>query len=521
MDINTLQGFLSELSYKITRFKELVQDEIIPEIDIRMAEILDILSVMPERIFDIRDYVRFEIIPTLEIFWVELKEYLIELPGSLSEFQKQLTDKLLPYLDRIIRDTRIFFLELHSKIEMLSKISRKESLKIGRFIHENVRDFILVLPASVSYIKESIYEMIEEYGTEERVMYFQKSLDTWVEDSKPVFKTLFIRTKQFLLEIPAFFYRLREFIYLGGIQARKLLLENVEGSISDSNQQKAEITPRASVSLSSSISSPSLPSSNKFVPIIDKLNRMLEKALELDEARILRVFRGFLVFCRTKDQRFVLWIHEQNILGLLSQTTVVDTALLGTLLFASRIIPGGTLAARFAAQKIFKLPSETKNRVFIPSLHIVEYGRYNIMNEETLEKISGSLKSVKSISDEPIPSSISEETVNQPRLVIPPKSVLSYDFIRFVDRLEPKKSEMPQIPSLFEKITLHVEKLTLTQAFSFQVENQDEVQQFLDLLLKNGFEVRCINVEPYIIDDEEFDNINEQVIREKELEEVV
>ncbi|MFX0065210.1 MAG: hypothetical protein ACFFC7_23815, partial [Candidatus Hermodarchaeota archaeon] len=237
MDINTLQGFLSELSYKITRFKELVQDEIIPEIDIRMAEILDILSVMPERIFDIRDYVRFEIIPTLEIFWVELKEYLIELPGSLSEFQKQLTDKLLPYLDRIIRDTRIFFLELHSKIEMLSKISRKESLKIGRFIHENVRDFILVLPASVSYIKESIYEMIEEYGTEERVMYFQKSLDTWVEDSKPVFKTLFIRTKQFLLEIPAFFYRLREFIYLGGIQARKLLLENVEGSISDSNQQ--------------------------------------------------------------------------------------------------------------------------------------------------------------------------------------------------------------------------------------------------------------------------------------------
>ncbi|MFX0063395.1 MAG: hypothetical protein ACFFC7_14560, partial [Candidatus Hermodarchaeota archaeon] len=309
--------------------------------------------------------------------------------------------------------------------------------------------------------------------------------------------------------------------YLGGIQARKLLLENVEGSISDSNQQMAEITPRASVSLSSSISSPSLPSSNKFVPIIDKLNRMLEKALELDEARILRVFRGFLVFCRTKDQRFVLWIHEQNILGLLSQTTVVDTALLGTLLFASRIIPGGTLAARFAAQKIFKLPSETKNRVFIPSLHIVEYGRYNIMNEETLEKISGSLKSVKSISDEPIPSSISEETVNQPRLVIPPKSVLSYDFIRFVDRLEPKKSEMPQIPSLFEKITLHVEKLTLTQAFSFQVENQDEVQQFLDLLLKNGFEVRCINVEPYIIDDEEFDNINEQVIREKELEEVV
>ncbi|MFX1253473.1 MAG: hypothetical protein ACFFCZ_17825 [Promethearchaeota archaeon] len=521
MDIGTLQGFLSELSYKLSRFKKLVQDEIIPEIDIRMAEILDILSVMPERIFDLRDYVRYEIIPTLEIFWVELKEYLIELPGSLSEFQRQLTDKLLPYLDKIIRDTRIFFLELHSQIEMISQISRKESLKIGHFIHENVLDFVSVLPASISYIKESIYEMIEEYGTEERVIYFQKALDTWVEDSKPVFKTLFIRTKQFLLEIPAFFYRLREFIYLGEVQARKLLLENMEEPIKDSVQKIAEMALRTSVSSSSSLSSSHLSSSDNFVPIIDKLNRKLEQALELDEARVLRVFRGFLIFCRAKNQRFVLWIHEQNILGLLSQTTVVDTALLGTLLFASRIVPGGTLAARFAAHKIFKLPSETKNRVFIPSLHIVEYGRYNVMNEETLERISESLKATKSDPEEAMPSSIPEEMANQPRLVIPPKSVLSYDFIRFIDRLEPKKSEESQIPSLFEKISLQVEKLALTQAFSFQVENQDEIQQFLDLLSKNGFEVRFINAEPYIIDDGELENINEQVIEERELKEVI
>ncbi|MFX1534663.1 MAG: hypothetical protein ACFFDI_10615 [Promethearchaeota archaeon] len=521
MDIDTLRDFLSELSYKITRFKDLVQDEIIPEIDIRMAEILDILSVMPERIFDLRDYVRYEIIPTIEIFWVELKEYLIELPGSLSEFQRHVTDNLLPYFDTIIRDTRIFFLELHSQIDMLSEISREESLKIGRFIHENVRDFVSVLPASVLYIKESIYEMIEEYGTQERVIYFQKALDTWVEDSKPVFKTLFIRTKQFILEIPAFFYRLREFIYLGGVQARKLLLENVGEPIGDSDRSMAEMASRTSVSRSSSIPSPSLTPSNKYVPIIDKLNRMLEQALELDEARILRVFRGFLVFCRAKNQCFVLWIHEQNILGLLSQTTVVDTALLGTLLFASRIVPGGTLAARFAAQKIFKLPSETKNRVFIPSLHIVEYGRYNVMKEKTLEKISDSLKAVKSTSDEPILDSVPEETTSQPRLVIPPRSVLSYDFIRFIDRLEPKKSKEPQIPSLLEKITLQIEKLTLTQAFAFQVESQDETQQFLDFLLKNGFEVRFINVEPYVIDDEEFDTINEQIIKEKELEEVI
>ena len=74
--------------------------------------------------------------------------------------------------------------------------------------------------------------------------------------------------------------------------------------------------------------------------------------------------------------------------------------LIGSLLLASRVLPGGPLAARFAAQKIFKLPSETKNRVFIPSLHVIECGKYTLMDEEKVERLSDSFKAFKSSLEE-------------------------------------------------------------------------------------------------------------------------
>ncbi|MFX0092067.1 MAG: hypothetical protein ACFFBD_09930, partial [Candidatus Hodarchaeota archaeon] len=379
MGIDKVKDFFSEISDKIYRFRALIQDEIIPEIDIRMAEILNILNVMPERIFDLRDYIQTEIIPVIEIFWVELNEFLRELPGAILEFQRYLRHKIKPYIDNIIRATRIFLLEIQSRIANLPEISPSEIKEIGGFIHKSVREFVLSLPSSVLHIKRSIFEMIEGYGTEKNLLQPPKLLNSWLEDNKNVFRALFIRTKQSIIEIPAFFYRLRDFLYLGASQSQKLLIEDL-GLKSDSSWSLPK------VDLSSI--------SDKSGSTTEKLNEILQQALELDEVSVLRVFRGFLVFCRVKDQRFILWVHEQSISGLLSQTKVVDTALLGSLLLASRIVPGGPIAARFAAQKIFKLPAETKNRVFVPSLHIVETGKFSVVREETVDKISSSIKSI-------------------------------------------------------------------------------------------------------------------------------
>ncbi|MFX0096089.1 MAG: hypothetical protein ACFFBD_30400 [Candidatus Hodarchaeota archaeon] len=253
---------------------------------------------------------------------------------------------------------------------------------------------------------------------------------------------------------------------------------------------------------------------------ITRLENLLSQALNVKQCKVVRVWKGFLVTCKIPNQQnveepFVVWIHEQNLEGILSKSGVIDKSIDLIAFGAWFINPlAGLLAGtgRLLVKRIGFPPRQ--NQIFSSRTHVVEYGTYYLTRNGRVLKSWDLLK--RKVSDfikipgriEQVISSLfstdgkdpintkqkTSESVSSARVLVPPGDILSYTFIRFNSRLDfTRRLELEgKEDGGFSKLKGTIEMVSVPSPAVFKVFDQDEAFNFLSRLKRYGFEIQYV-----------------------------
>ncbi len=260
---------------------------------------------------------------------------------------------------------------------------------------------------------------------------------------------------------------------------------------------------------------------------ISRLESLLAKALNVNQCKVVRVWKGFLLACKIPNQQnteepFVIWIHEQNLQGILSTSGAIDKSIDLISIGAWFINPiAGLLAG--TGRLLIKLGSPPReNQIYSARTHFIEYGTYFLTKHGIILKTWDILKkssfqlidlpkrlinTLSSIFSDLIPADnkdlktegerkeeAEKQSVSSTRVLIPPGDVISYTFIRFNSRLSVARLQelennstdsLSQVKSLLEIVSSPIPP-------SYKVFDEEEAFSFLSRLKRYGFEIKYV-----------------------------
>ncbi|MFX0060837.1 MAG: hypothetical protein ACFFC7_01480 [Candidatus Hermodarchaeota archaeon] len=260
---------------------------------------------------------------------------------------------------------------------------------------------------------------------------------------------------------------------------------------------------------------------------ISRLENLLEKALNVSQCKVVRVWKGFLLACKIPNQKnteepFVIWIHEQNMQGVLSKSGAIDKSIDLISIGAWFINPiAGLLAG--TGRLLIKLGSPPReNQIYSARTHFIEYGTYFLTKHGTILKTWDILKksgfqlidlpkrlinTLSSIFSDLIPTDnkdletegeekdkTEKQTVSSTRVLIPPGDGISYTFIRFNSRLNVVRLQELETNSTdsLSKVKGMLETVSSPNPPSYKVFDQEEAFNFLSRLKRYGFEIHYV-----------------------------
>ncbi|MFX1253779.1 MAG: hypothetical protein ACFFCZ_19365 [Promethearchaeota archaeon] len=260
---------------------------------------------------------------------------------------------------------------------------------------------------------------------------------------------------------------------------------------------------------------------------ISRLENLLAKTLNVGQVKVVRVWKGFLLACKIPNEKnteepFVIWIHEQNLQGILSKSGAIDKSIdlisIGAW-FVNPIV--GLLAG--TGRLLVKLGSPPReNQIYSARTHFIEYGTYFLTKHGTILKTwdilkkSGSqlidlpkrlIDTVTSIlsdlnladnkdikTEEEKTEKARKPTVSSARVLVPPGDVISYTFIRFNSRLDVARLQELEKNSTdgLSKVIGVLETVSSPIPPSYKVFDQEEAFDFLSRLKRYGFEIHYV-----------------------------
>lgn len=129
---------------------------------------------------------------------------------------------------------------------------------------------------------------------------------------------------------------------------------------------------------------------------VELIGDYLSEALKIDYSLIIPAWQGFLISCTLpKGGRAVFWLHARTIDGLFSKYGIAEQTALQAADFALSYVPGGKFISKTAKGQLGEPPHT--NQTFLPEIHNLEYGSFEVSRDGQIGTIIDLLASSSNV----------------------------------------------------------------------------------------------------------------------------